>query len=589
MNTYLIDVAKGVKKADLVVKNGKFVNVYSREIYDAGVAISGDRIAATGDVDYTIGDNTIVIDAKGKYLLPGFVDGHIHPESTNLNIQQFAELLIKHGTTAVMTDIHEVGVVGGIQAIDAVLKEAESTPLKLYWIVPSHIPFSKGLETSGGEINSNVIKDLIKRNDAVGLSEVISAYILGENPDLLRSMDMTCAQRKSLQGHLPDAKGHDLQACVAAGIMSDHEALSLTEAVDRVRSGCHLMIREGSVAHSLRDLIKVLTEYHMDSTMCSIVTDDLNVIDAVDNGHLDQSLKIALSEGVDFITAVQMVTVNAARAFNLDSDTGSLAPGRLANLNITTGTDAQSFNIESVVSKGKLVVKGGNYIGKATEIKHDSVLLNTFKLKNKITAEDLCIRVDKNAKSVKVKAMKTLDYVPITLGIDATLKVADGIVQSNPTEDIAYIAMVERYGKNGNIGKAFMSGFNLKSGALASSMAHDNHNIIVMGTNLEDMAAAVNRIVELKGGQVVVNDGKVLSELPLPVLGILSDESAEDVCKMKKELNAQSKKLGCNIGFPFMFLSFIGLAAIPQFAVTDHGFVDVIKQAVINPIVKLLY
>lgn len=586
MDKQLVTVSMGLGKADLAVVNGKIVNVYSKEVYDGGVAVYNGKIAAVGDIEYCIGENTKIIDAKGKYLLPGFIDGHIHPESTNLSIRSFAEIVLTHGTTAVMADMHEVGVVGGLEAIEAVLDEAKETDLKIYFVVPSHVPFAPGLETSGGFFNSEIIEKALSRSDAVGLSEIVAPYLLQGNTELIKAMEIAARMGKSLQGHLPEMKGPAMNACMAAGVSTDHESLSTEDAIERLRAGCHLMMREGSAARNMTECLKAITEHKLDSTMCSIVTDDLHTVDAVERGHLDDAVRTALKSGIDFVTAVQMVTINAARAFNLDREIGALAPGRRADINIVEGPE--DFKVLSVISGGKLVVEDCKLIKHYDKVQHKSCLLNTIKLSKKITAKDLMIKVDKDAKKAKVKVMRTLDWIPITFGQEAILPVKDGVVECDLDQDILYIAQVERHGKNGNIGKAFMGGFNLKSGAIASSVGHDNHNIIVLGTNFEDMALAVNRIAEIQGGQVLVNNGKIICEVEYPILGLLSDLDAWELASQKKVLNAKIHELGSTISIPFMFLSFICLAAIPEYAVTDYGFIDVMQQKVIDPVLELI-
>lgn len=587
MNHKLLAVAGGREPADIVIKNGLLVNVYSGEIYAGGVAISGDTIAAVGEVEYTIGENTLVYDAKGKYITPGFIDGHIHPESTSLAIRPFAEIVLKHGTTAIMTDLHEVGVVGGLEAIEAVLEEAKDTDLKLYFVVPSHVPFSPFLETSGGAFNPEIIKKALQRPDAVGLSEVVGPYVLAGFPDLLESIDITLANPgKTIQGHLPDLEGPALNVCLAAGVSTDHESLSGKDAVARLRNGCHLMIREGSAARGLADCVKPILDEKLDTSRVSIVTDDLHTIDAVDRGHLDDAVRVALKAGVDFVTAIQMVTLNAARAFNKDQEIGGLAPGKRADVNLTTGPE--DFKVETVFAGGKLVTEDGELQVNYETPEHKPFLLKTIKLSDKIKPEDFAIKAPEGAKKVKVQVMDTLPWIPITVGREAELLVEDGIVKADVEQDILYIAQVERYGKNGNIGKAFMGGFTLKSGAIASSVGHDNHNIIVLGTNFEDMAAAVNRVAELDGGQVVVNNGKVEEEIAYPILGLLSDLPAEELADRKRKINAKIHELGSIIPIPFMFLSFICLAALPNYAITDHGFIDVLKQQIIDPILEVV-
>ncbi|PWJ48714.1 adenine deaminase [Faecalicatena contorta] len=587
MDVKLLEVAAGKTPADIVVKNGKIVNVYTKEIYKGGVAVSGNTIAAVGEVDYTIGEGTKVIDAEGNFITPGFIDGHIHPESTGLSIRSFAELVLKHGTTAIMTDLHEVGVVGGLEAIEAVLEEAGETDLKLYFIVPSHVPFAPNLETSGGHFDAEIIKKALQRKDAVGLSEIVGPYILSGFPDLLQSMDMVNQMPgKTCQGHLPEMMGPALNTCLAAGVTTDHESLSGEEAVARLRNGCHLMIREGSAAQNLADCIKAITEEKLDTSRVSIVTDDLHTIDAVDNGHLDEAVRRALKAGVDFPSAIQMVSLNAARAFHLDDEIGGLAPGRRADINITTGEE--DFKVLSVISGGKEIVDHGKCLVAYPKAEHAPCLLNTTKLRNPVTPESFKMHAPQGAKRVKVQVMDTLPWIPITQGREVELAVEDGVIKCDVEQDVLYIAQVERYGVNGNIGKAFMGGFHLKEGAIASSVGHDNHNIIVMGTNFEDMAIAVNHLIEIGGGQNVVKDGEVLAEISYPVCGLLSDLSGEELAEEKRKLNEIIHKLGSPIKIPFMFLSFICLAAIPMYAVTDMGFIDVMKQEVISPIIEVI-
>jgi len=581
----VVDVAKGAVHADCVITNGKIVNVYTKEIYDGGVAICGDYIAAVGDVAYTIGPDTKQIDAQGGYLLPGFVDGHIHPESTNLSISQFAEVVLAHGTTSIMSDLHEVGVVGGKEAIEFVLDENAKTPLKLHFVVPSHVPFAPGLETSGGTFDNNIVKEMLKRPDAVGLSEIVNVYAINSFPDLMQSIEHTKAAGLSLQGHMPKSEGPELQALTAMGMNSDHEALTGQDAVDRARMGLSVLLREGSVARSLKDTLEGLMANNIDLNVASIITDDLHTCDVVDRGHLDDAVRSALSYGLDFATAIQLVTLNPAKAFRLDGKIGSLTPGRLADINITTGPEA--FEIKKVFASGQLIAENGKPVKTFPVLKHDSSLLNTVNLKRPVTGDDFYVTTEKSATTAEVMAMQTLPWIPITTPNQVKLKVQDGRVLCDTEQDVLYIAQVERYGKNGNIGKAFMSGFGLKEGAIASSVGHDNHNIIVMGANTEDMAIAVNRLAELGGGQIVVNNGKVVEEVALPILGLMSDKDAWTLAAEKKKLISAAHNQGCTIAMPYMFLSFICLACIPAFAVTDHGFVDVITQQVISPIISV--
>ena len=345
------------------------------------------------------------------------------------------------------------------------------------------------------------------------------------------------------------------------------------------------MMREGSVASNLRDCLKAVKNNHLDTSNTSIVTDDLHVCDAVSKGHLDASVRIALSEGIDFATAIQMVTINAAKMFHVEHQVGVLAPGRRADINITSGPE--NFQVCSVISAGKLWMKDHEILVHYSPANHDPILLNTMHLKRPVVPEDFQIRVSDDTKRVQVTAMKTESCALVTSPVSAWLNVEHGIVQCDTNQDILYIAQVERHEKNGQIGKAFMSGFQLKSGAIACSIGHDNHNIIVLGTDFDDMALAVNRLNDIQGGQIVVKDGQILSEIAYPVCGLLSDLSPAELAREKEKANQiiQDMSGETSISIPFMVLSFVCLSVIPEFAVTDHGFIDVFQEKVIDPIV----
>jgi len=346
------------------------------------------------------------------------------------------------------------------------------------------------------------------------------------------------------------------------------------------------MIREGSAARNMEACLKAILEAKLDTSRVSIITDDLHTLDGANFGHLDDAVKRAISYGADLVTAIQMVTLNAARAFHLDDEIGGLAPGKRADINITTG--AEDFKVLSVISGGKEIVDNGKMLVSYPKAEHKPCLLNTTALKNPITADSFKIMAPEGAKKVKVLCMDTLPWIPITQGREVELNVVDGVVQCDLEQDVLYIAQVERYGINGNVGKAFMGGFNLKEGAIASSVGHDNHNIIVMGTNFEDMAVAVNNLIEVGGGQNVVKNGEVLKCIPYPVCGLLTDMSCEELAEEKKELIGYVHKMGSQIPIPYMFLSFICLAALPFLSITDVGFINVLTQEVIDPILAVI-
>jgi len=588
MDMKLLDVAAGKAPADVVIKGGKVVNVYTGEIYEGGVAICGDTIAAVGDVDYCIGEGTKVVDAGGNYITPGFIDGHIHPESSDLSIRPFAEAVLAHGTTSIMTDLHEIGVVSGLEGIEAIIDENEITDLNLYFVVPSHVPFSPALETSGGVFDASIIKKALEREDAVGISEVVGHYILAGFPDLMESIDAVMKPGLSAQGHLPDMKGATMNVCLAAGVSTDYEALDGPEIVERLRGGCHAMLRESSAARTLADQVKYVVESGVDTSYASIVTDDLHCCDLATTGHMDHHIKVALEAGLPFVTAIQMVTVNAARCFDLDRQIGGLAPGKRADINIVAGDTADTFQVKSTWSAGKQVLDNGQMLVHYPVAEHAACVLNTCTLLNPITPDSFKIAAPEGASKVKVKCMDTLPWIPITQPREVELECVDGYVACDVSQDVLYIAQVERYGKNGNVGKAFMGGFHLTSGAIASSVGHDNHNIIVMGTNFEDMAMAVNHLVDIQGGQCYVENGEVVKDIPYPVCGLLSDLSCEELAAEKDALNAALAERGCIIPITCMFLSFICLAALPTLAITDHGFINVLTMQVEDPILGVV-
>ena len=580
----LLAVALGREEADLVVRGERLVNVNTGEIYPGGVAVAGERIAAIGDVGYTIGEGTEVVEAGDGYVVPGFVEGHIHPESSSLSVTRFAEAVLARGTTSVFTDLHEVGVVGGMEAIDASLGEARGTPLKFYFVVPSHVPFAPGLETSGGLFDAGIISSALEREDSVGLSEVVSHYVLAGHEDLLDSINAARRTRKALVGHGPDTKGPAWSAFAAAGITNDHESLDLEDVLLRVRNGVHAHLRHNLIVPTLPELIRAATERGVDTRFLSLVTDDTSAVSLVRDGHLDHLARVALAEGVGFVTAVQMVTLNPACSFHMEGEIGTLAPGRYADINVLSGPE--DFRVLRTIARGKTVAEGGELTHPLVVPERAPISANTFHLRSRATAGDLVIRADPGAREARVRFMRTLPWVPITEGDEATLPVVRGHVAADADRDILHVAVVERHHGTGNIGRAFLGGFGLKRGAIASSVAHDNHNVVVMGADPEDMALAAGRVAEMDGGVALAEGGRIVGELALPIFGLLTDTDARKLAEERQALLDKAREMGCTVPEPFMFLSFVTLAGIPEFAVTDKGYVDCPRQAIVDPILS---
>ncbi|MEM2020624.1 MAG: adenine deaminase [Zestosphaera sp.] len=581
-----ISVALGKEPADLVVINGNLVNVVTKEVYEGGVAVANGRIVAIGDVNYVIGKGTKVVDAAGAYITPGLIDGHVHVETSLMTYSKFAEAVLPHGTTAVVSDFHEVGLVSGVRGIKAMVEEARRTPLRLYFLAPVRLPFHPGLETVGGELGPDDVEELLKLPEAVGLSEIVAMNLLLGDQDYLAAVEVGRKHRVTLEGHAPMIKDQMLSAYAAFGIRSDHESFTAEEALQRVRNGLRLMMREGSVAKNLHETVKTIVEKHVDSRYILMITDDVDAPDLLSQGHLDHLIRRAVEEGVDPLTALQMVTINTAENYRIDHEVGILAPGRYGDILIVS--NLERFDVKTVITNGEVVAQDGRIIKELPPVKRDPSLLNTVKLVKRMSAEDLKFRVDRKSGRARVVVMRVPPHIPIIEHDEEVVEIVDGVIYPDPQRDIAQISVVERHGRSGGVGTAFIRGFNIKRGAIASSMAHDNHNIVVLGVNHNDMALAVNRIADLQGGQVVVEGGKVAAELPLPVAGLMTDEEPSKVAERVETLKKAAQNLGITIYHPFMFLIFIPLVAIPLYAVTDKGLVDVLNQKIISSIIQYL-
>lgn len=585
MNNHVIDVALGNAAADMVVKNGRLLNVHTGEIYDADIAIADKVIAAVGYLgEKTIGENTKVIDAKGKIMVPGFIDAHIHFESSMLTFTEFSRMLVKHGTTGVATDLMEIAIVAGEEGINNILKESEGLPVKLFQPIPAFMSEEGELQTIGAALYPEMIEKLIKGPHAVGLAEVLFPPILNKSPLSAWMLELAEKYGKTAEGHAPELYGAQLNAYASAGIRSDHESTNKEEALGKLRAGLRVLIREGSAAQDLDAVIKMITENNVDTRHCALVSDDIDMLHIYEKGHLDYKVRRAIKDGVDPIKAIQMVTLNPAESLKIDNKYGSIAPGKCAD--IVFLSDLENCTVDSVISNGEYVVENGEVIYDFKKPEYTSVMLNTVKLSKKITGDDLVIKTNADAKKAKVRVIGAKPTSLLTDALEADLDVENGVVMPNVADDVLRIACVERYGKGGSIGKAFIKGFGISKGAIATSVGHDHHNITVVGSDAEDMAAAVNRIEELNGGLVIAEDGKIKYELPLPICGLLTDLSGEESALILKKMQEDLHAKGCTMGSPYMTLAFITLIFIPFYGITDKGLVDVLNGKVIDPVIS---
>jgi len=554
----LISVAKGELPADLVLANAKVVNVFSGEVEPGDVAIYGGKVAGVGKYSKA----KQVLDLEGKYLAPGLINGHTHLESSMLDVGQYARAVVPRGTLAVVTDLHEIANVCGLDGIRYVLNHARRLPLELFLMAPSCVP-STHLETSGASISPQDIRQILKLRRVIGLGEVMNFHgVISGDEGVLSKVNF--ARGKVVDGHAPGVSGKDLCAYIAAGIYSDHESVSLDEAREKLRRGMWVMIREGSSEKNLDTLLPLVTDKTYKRFM--FVVDDRSPLDLLKDGDIDGVVRKAIRRGLDPVRAVQLATINTAEYFRL-TGLGAIAPGYMANLIVLS--DLSDLRIDMVFHQGRLVARGGKPLFPLSQ-PAGKELNNTVNIKP-FTFEALKLRASGETRLV-------IEVVPgqiITRKRIERVKVLDGVIMPDTDHDILKLVVVERHRATGNIGVGLVKGFGLKRGALASSIAHDSHNVVAVGTSDKDIFTAVKEIERLQGGLVVAANGKVLANLALPIAGLLSDEPLEVVVDKLARLEQLAKDLGTNLPSPFATLSFLALPVIPELRLTDLGLVDV--------------
>jgi adenine deaminase len=553
----LISVAKGEIPADLLLKNARIVNTFIGEIEQADVAIYGDRIAGVGDY----GEAKEIIDLQGGFLAPGLINGHTHIESSMLHPARYAQAVVPRGTLAVVTDLHEIANVCGSEGIKFVTDLARKLPLDMLFMAPSCVPATH-LETSGARISSKEVKKILAHPNIIGLGEMMNfPGVVSGDEEVLKKI--SASKGKVIDGHAPGLAGKELNAYLSAGILSDHESTTLEEGKEKLRRGMYLMIREGSSEKNLDALLPLVT----DNTYkrCFFVVDDLSCFDLLREGDIDAVVRKAIDRGLEPIRAIQMATINTAEYFRL-YDRGGIGPGYIANL--ITITDLAKLEIDMVFYQGKLVARQGKPLFPLPPV--------TLELKDTVRIKPPM------GKSLRIAAVdETYPVIEIIPGQIVTrkavekMKVVDWTVMSDLERDILKLVVVERHNASGNIGVGLVKGFSLKKGALASSVAHDSHNIIAVGTNDLDILKAIEEINRLQGGLVVCADLEILASLPLPIAGLLSPEPLEVVVSQYEKVEKAAADLGKLPPAPFAILSFLALPVIPELRLTDLGLVDV--------------
>ena len=564
----IINVARGLEKADLVIKNANIVNVLSEEIHKGDIAICDGVIAGIGE-NYS-GEKEI--DINGAYVTPSFIDGHVHLESTMMLPKEFAKTVLPAGTTTVIIDPHEISNVLGLHGISFMHEAVKDLPMNVYTMLPSCVPATP-FETSGFDLSSYDLSLLIDKPWVLGIAEMMNfPGVLNLDKNVMAKLELAKSRGKRIDGHAPYLSGKDLCGYIASGVKSDHECTTPEEAIEKLRLGVYVMIREGTAAKDLDALIPVLKTSN--TRKCIFVTDDRHPADLKE--HINGMVRRVVEAGVDPIKAVQVASLNTAEYFGL-KDLGAIAPGYKADLLVLP--DLKTFKPDIVLKDGQVVAQDGKL---AVEIpENDAIATRNSVNVRWITMDDFKIQTEGDGVK-KVRALEVIPHQLITKSVMSDVKVVDGNAVSNVETDTLKICVIERHRATGNIGKGFVKGFNLKCGAIASTVAHDSHNMIVIGTNDFDMYTAAVALIKCQGGKVVVKDGEIISQLPLPIAGLMSDKEFDFVVEKCDELNKAAHSIGCKLEDPFMTMGFLSLPVIPELKITDKGVFDTNKFDFVN-------
>ncbi len=574
----LVDVAMGRQSATTVIRGGKWVNVHSGEIIpDTSIAISCGRFAYVGpDASHTIGQDTEIIEAQGRYLVPGLCDAHMHVESGMVTVTEFARAVIPHGTTSMFIDPHEIANVLGLEGVRLMHDEALSLPINVFVQMPSCVPSAPGLENAGAELGVAEVQEALQWPNIIGLGEVMNfPGVAAGDEKMLGEIAATQLAGKTVGGHYasPDL-GRAFHGYVAGGPADDHEGTRMEDAMARVRQGMRAMLRLGSAWYDVAPQIKAITEHNLDSRYFILCTDDSHSGTLVNDGHMNRVVTHAIAQGLPPVTAIQMATLNTAEHFGLERELGSITPGRRADLIITS--DLVNLPIEQVLARGTLLAEQGELTASIPPSRYPESARNTVHLGKQVGAADFHIHGPQHASSVNARVIGVIENQAPTRALQATLPVTNGIVDMDEKADVCQIALVERHRATGSVTNAFVSGFGYnRPCAIASTVAHDAHHMIVVGTSHSDMALATNRLGEVGGGITVFSDGEELALVELPIAGLMSDERAEVVAvKAQKMVNAMIH-CGCKLNNAYMQHSLLALVVIPELRISDVGLVDV--------------
>jgi adenine deaminase len=592
MTRQLVDVAMGRQPADMVIRHGRWVNVHTGEIIsDTDVAMTGGRIAYVGpDAGHTIGDKTQVIEAHGRYLIPGLCDGHMHVESGMVTVTEFARAVIPHGTTSMFIDPHEIANVLGLPGVRLMHDEAATLPINIYVQMPSCVPSAPGLETPGATIGPAEVAEAMTWPGIIGLGEMMNfPGIYRNDANMHAEVAATMQAGKTVGGHYASLDlGRPFHGYIAGGPADDHEGTRLEDAIARARQGMKAMLRLGSAWYDVAAQVKAITEMGLDNRNFILCTDDSHSGTLVHEGHMNRVVRHAIAQGLPPIAAIQMATLNTAVHFNVEKDIGSITPGRYAD--IILSSDLASLPIEMVIAAGKVVAVDGRLTIDLPPYTYPDFAQNSVKLGKPLTADDFHLPSPiSNSQSpnlqypAKVRTIAVIENQAPTKAEERVLPVVDGRVQLDPRQDVAHIALVERHRGTGGVVNGFVSGFGFKARcAIASTVAHDSHHMIVVGTSKTNMALAANRLGAVGGGVAVYKDGAEIALVELPIAGLMSDERAELVAEKAARLVQAFRDCGCQLNNAFMQLSLLALVVIPELRLSDLGLVDVTRFEVVS-------
>jgi adenine deaminase len=576
----LLHTALGIRPADTIITGGALINVHSGRLMRADVAISQGRIAAIGEVARCHGPATEVIEATGKFLCPGLIEPHYHPETTKVTITSVANALVPKGTTSMVTAFDYMGMVAGCEGMRWSLDEAGRTPLKIFFTPVCRIPYSRAVADVGPHFGPQGHQQVQAWPETVGYWEMCSDHVGVLDEEILRSVEVALENGHRISGHCPGMDSN-LAACVAIGMRDDHEVYTLEDAAAKVSNGVYCLLKQMADADRIPDTIRAITELGLPSRYFTLCNDDVDSLYIEERGNIDHLIRYIIQLGVDPITAIQMGTLNPAECFRIDHLVGSITPGRWADILILN--DLERFDISSVIVNGVVVAEGGQILDPIAPPEYPPFLYQTLNVKHEFTAEDFYVHAPPGASRARILCIARGKYPP-RAGREVELDVAQGRVLPDPDADVCYVSVIERHTGLGQMSTAFIAGLGIKRGAVGTSISGDN-NLLVVGACPEDMALAVNHIVKLGGGQAVVEHGQVVADVALPIGGMLSDMSVHEMAEKEGQLNRAAQRLGSQLERPLFSLMLLTIVEVPDYGLTYKGVLRSPSGEFVDPII----